>query len=162
MWFIEFWFEPSWFKHPRFVVGSVAMDWAMSSCMTDQKKGYHASEYLAAHWRSSLKVSLSYTHSTLHPFHAPFNPLFVLAFSQKRWMERKVSCERGEGFLLLKVRTVDEVLQDKALMDLRSSDGRCSHWAARTDRCQTLFLFFLKQEHQKQTKTATGIQMYHI
>lgn len=53
----------------------------------DQKKANHASEYSAAHWSSSLR---------------------------KRLMDRNVSCERGESFLLLTVRTVDDVLLDKA------------------------------------------------
>lgn len=63
---IAFWLEPCGFEHPRFVVASVAMDWAMSSCATGQGKGHRVSEYSAAHWCSSLKVVLVFHPHTMH------------------------------------------------------------------------------------------------
>lgn len=54
---IEFGFEP--FGFPSFVMGSV-------KCVLydGPREGLSRSEYSAAHWRSSLKVSLS--HMTVH------------------------------------------------------------------------------------------------
>lgn len=88
-------------------------------------------------WCSFLTFSCFYR---LQLYHPTLTQVLFFCFRKGRWTE-KVSFERRESLLLLKVGTVDEVLPDKILLDIWGSDGRWLHWAARPDRSYPLFFF---------------------
>lgn len=137
--FIAFWLDPSGIKRPRFVVASVEMDWAMSSCTTDQEKGSHASEYSVARWCSSLKVSpgvvsVFHTHtwySTLHIYryvliiHLQATVCFDLSLHRKgRWTERWAVKEKKK-FSAAEGADSEWRAPDQRL--IRGSDGQWPH-----------------------------------
>lgn len=129
----------------------------MSFCMTDQERGYHASEYSAAHWRSSLKVSPCFTHTLQCTLITHLEPTVWFGFVPLRrkgwWTERWAVKEKRRLFPAAEGVDSGWSAPGQSLMELWSADGCWLHQAARTE------LLDLNQEYRYTHTTATRIQV---